>query len=149
LPTAPAAIAAAPTAADGSPRGRLGSGGICTASAESAAAAESVAAAANFAAVTEFGCGDTAAALAVSAVATVAAVRGGADLDDEQRACLAHAAAPPRPFLSPPLGHQAACWCKHLCKLQRKLVSNCKSNKWSMLGSGKHFAIGKKEARRV
>jgi hypothetical protein len=33
--------------------------------------------------------------------------------------------------------------------LQRKLVSNGKSKKWSMLGSGKHFAIGKKEARRA
>ena len=29
------------------------------------------------------------------------------------------------------------------------LVSNGKSKKWSMLGSGKHFAIGKKEARRA
>jgi hypothetical protein len=41
------------------------------------------------------------------------------------------------------------CATNHLCKLQRKLVSNRKSKEWSMLGSGKHFAIGKKEARRV
>ena len=51
-------------------------------------------------------------------------------------------------FSSPPLGHQVA-WSKHLCKLQRKLVRNSKSKKWSMLGSSKHFAIGKKDARRV
>ena len=31
--TAPAAVAAAPTSADGGPRGRLGNGGTCTASA--------------------------------------------------------------------------------------------------------------------
>jgi hypothetical protein len=41
------------------------------------------------------------------------------------------------------------CATKNLCKLQRKLVSNRKSKEWSMLGSGKHFAIGEKEARRV
>ena len=41
------------------------------------------------------------------------------------------------------------CATKNLCTLQRKLVSNRKSKEWSMLGSGKHFAIGKKEARRV
>ena len=41
------------------------------------------------------------------------------------------------------------CATKNLCTLQRNLVSDCKSKEWSMLGSGKHFAIGKKEARRV
>jgi hypothetical protein len=117
------------------------------AAAESAATAESVAAAV-FVAAAEISSGDTAAALAVLAVAAVAAVRGGADLDGEQCTCVAHAAALSRPFSSPPLGHQVA-WSKHLCKLQRKLVRNCKSKKWSMLGSSKHFAIGKKDARRV
>jgi len=69
-------------------------------------------------AAAEISSGDTAAALAVSAVAAVAAVRGGADLDGEQCTCFAHAAALSRPFSSPPLGHQVA-WSKHLCKLQR------------------------------
>jgi hypothetical protein len=147
---ADAAVAAAPTSADGGPWGRLGS---CTASSESAesvvaATAGSAAAAESVAAAAEISGGDTAAALAVLAVAAVAAVRGGADLDGEQCACSAHASALPRPFSSPPLGHRIA-WSKHLCKSQRKLVSNCKSKKWSMLGSGKHFAIGKREARRV
>ena len=41
------------------------------------------------------------------------------------------------------------CATKNLCTLQRNLVSDCKSKEWSMLGSGKHFAIGKKEAWRV
>ena len=91
---------------------------------------------------------DTAAALAVSAVAAVAAACGGVEFDGEQCAHFAHAAALPRPFSSPPLGHSVAL-SKHLCELQRKLVRNCKSKKWSMLGSGKHFAIGKKEARRA
>ena len=91
---------------------------------------------------------DTAAALAMSAVAAVAAACGGAEFDGEQCAHFAHAAALPRPFSSPPLGHSVAL-SKHLCELQRKRVSNCKSKKWSMLGSGKHFAIGKKEARRA
>ena len=105
-------------------------------------------AAAVFVAAAEISSGDTAAALAVSAVAAVAAVRGGADLDGEQCTCVAHAAALSRPFSSPPLGHQVA-WSKHLCELQKKLVRNCKSKKWSVLGRGKHFAIGKKEARRA
>ena len=80
----------------------------------------------------------------MSAVATVAVVRGGADPDNEPLAlrvpllCHGHA------FSSPPLKHQVA-RSKHLCELQKEQVSNCKSKKWSMLGGGKHFAIGKKE----
>ena len=80
----------------------------------------------------------------MSSVATVAAVRGGANPNNEPLAlrvpllCHGHA------FSSPPLKHQVA-WSKHLCELQKEQVSNCKSKKWSMLGGAKHFAIGKKE----
>jgi len=74
--------------------------------------------------------------------------RGTAADADRLRACLARAS--PLPWLLsslPPVRQVVRD--QNLCTLQRKLVSNHKSKEWSMLGSGKHFAIGKKEARRV
>ena len=77
-----------------------------------------------------------------------ASKRGTAAGADCLRACLARAS--PLPWLLsslPPVRQVVRD--QNLCTLQRKLVSNRKSKEWSMLGSGKHFAIGKKEARRV
>jgi hypothetical protein len=71
------------------------------------------------------GSDDTAAALAVSAVAAAAAVHGGVDLDGEQCTCFAHAAALPRPFSSPSLRIRLLGVRDHnLWKLQWKVIGN-------------------------
>ena len=77
-----------------------------------------------------------------------ASKRGTAAGADCLRACLARASPLPWRLSSLPPVRQVV-RDQNLCTLQRKLVSNRKSKEWSMLGSGKHFAIGKKEARRV